>query len=95
MLAPNAYSLRKQPSQVRKQLAQRLQRVRKAAGLTQDELADRADVSLGSLRRFETTGKVSLENYARLAEGIGRLKELERLCQIDEDLERARLLFSK
>lgn len=95
MLAPNTYTLRKQPSQVRKELALRFKRVRKAAGFTQAELAERADVSLGSLRRFETTGKVSLVNYARLADSLGRLSELERLCEIDEAAERAKRLFSK
>lgn len=95
MLAQNNYTLRKQPSQVRNELAERFQRVRKNAGFTQVELAERATVSLGSLRRFETTGKISLENYARLADRLGRLTELERLCEIDEDAERAKRLFSK
>ncbi len=95
MLVNNPYSLRKQPSQIRKELAERFQRIRKAAGFTQAELAERTDVSLGSLRRFETTGKVSLENYARLAEGLGRLDELEQLFAIDEAAERAKKLFSK
>lgn len=95
MLAPNSYTIRKQPSQVRKELAQRFQQVRKSAGFTQAKLAERADVSLGSLRRFETTGKVSLENYARLADSLGRLSELERLCEIDEASELAKRLFSK
>ena len=89
MLAPNPYSLRPQPRDVRLALAQRFRRVRKTARLTQAALAERSGVSLGSLRRFETTGKVSLENLTALADVLGRLADFETLFVVDE--KRARL----
>jgi len=35
---------------------------RKTLGYTQKELSIKADVSLGSLKRFETTGQILLES---------------------------------
>lgn len=94
MLAPNAFTLQRQPSQIREDLAARMRRVRKQRGFTQAQLAERADVSLGSLRRFETTGKVSLESLTKLADVLGRLGEFDGLMVVDEKLERVRAAFS-
>ena len=93
MLAANAFTLQRQPSQVREELAARVRRVRKQRGWTQVQLAERADVSLGSLRRFETTGKVSLESLTKLADVLGRLGEFDGLFVVDEGLERVRKVF--
>lgn len=71
-----------------------MRRVRKQRGFTQAQLAERADVSLGSLRRFETTGKVSLESLTKLADVLGRLGEFDGLMVVDEKLERVRAAFS-
>ena len=89
MLASNPYTLRPQPRDIRLGLAERFRRVRKTARLTQATLAERSGVSLGSLRRFETTGKVSLENLTALADVLGRLVDFETLFVVDE--KRARL----
>lgn len=40
-------------------------------GFTQAQLASRTGVSLGSLRRFEQTGQISLESLVRIARGLG------------------------
>lgn len=95
MLAPSAYTLRRQPRDIRLALAARFKRVRKAAKLTQAELAERSTVSLGSLRRFETTGRVSLESLAKLADVLGRLEELDGLFAFDEKLAEAERLLNK
>ena len=39
--------------------------------LTQEQLADRANVSLAVLRKFERTGKISLESFVKLAFVLG------------------------
>lgn len=93
MLASNSFSISRQPSQVREALAARFKRVRKQRGLTQAQLAERADVSLGSLRRFETTGKVSLDSLTKLADVLGRLAEFDALFTVYEQLERVRKAF--
>ena len=44
-------------------------------------LAERSGVSGSSLRRFEQTGKISLENFLRLLSALGRLDEMDDLLQ--------------
>ena len=55
-------------------LAERVRARRKAQGLTQRRLADRSGVSYSSLRRFETTGEISLTSLLRLAQTLGCLE---------------------
>ena len=52
-------------------LASRFKVYRKKAKLTQLELADRSGVSYGTIKRFERTGKISLESLWQLAIAIG------------------------
>ncbi|WP_446425563.1 helix-turn-helix domain-containing protein [Mailhella sp.] len=47
--------------------------------ITQAELAERSGVSLGSLRRFESTGEISLRSLLELALVLGELKEFSTL----------------
>lgn len=60
-------------------VATRVREARLAADLTQAGLAARAGVSLGSLRRFETSGQISLESLARLAIALSRERDFEAL----------------
>ena len=75
------------PGQVAAQMASRIKRLRKQAGYSQLELAERSEVSLGSLKRFEQTGKVSLDNLLRLLQVLGRLEELNGILLPTPDLE--------
>jgi len=52
-----------------------------AKGWKQATLAERSGVSLGSLRRFESTGQVSLQHLLRLAFSLYRLDDFEALLQ--------------
>lgn len=81
------YSLRKTPKETRHELAAKHRRLRKDCGWTQAETAERADVSLGSLKRFEQTGKISLENLLRLAHLFGRLEDFDRVFYLPENLD--------
>ncbi len=67
------------PEQISTDLAGRLRRLRLARGWRQATLAERSGVSLGSLRRFETSGRVSLQNLLKLAFALGRLDDFEAL----------------
>jgi transcriptional regulator with XRE-family HTH domain len=51
----------------RQQLAGRVKAIRLAADLTQEGLASRSGVSLGSLKRFEATGKGSVDLLVKVA----------------------------
>ena len=48
-------------------IAENARTLRKAKGLTQVELSEKSGVSLGSLKRFETTGQISLFSLTNLA----------------------------
>lgn len=88
------YSIQPTPSEVGKKLAQRLRILRKQLKMSQEELAERSGVSLGSLKRFESTGKISLDSFLKLAHLIGRLDEFDNLLQIRENMEEIKKLFT-
>lgn len=73
-----AYSLHT-PEKIAFQLAERLKAARLASGFKQTTLAERAGVSLGSLRRFEQSGQASLDLVLRLAFALGRLDDFSTL----------------
>ncbi len=57
----------KTPSQIMFQLKENFKAKRLSFNLTQEGLANKSGVSLGSLKRFETTGQISLESLLALA----------------------------
>lgn len=61
------------------EIAQNMVQLRKRKKLSQRELAVRSGVSLGSLKRFEQTGEVSLQALTKLAIALGVEEELENL----------------
>ncbi len=63
------------PEKVATRLAERLKALRLSRGFKQATLAERAGVSLGSLRRFEQSGQASLDLVLRLAFALGRLDD--------------------
>lgn len=89
----NPYTLSKLPSDYLELLPQRLRLLRKKAGYSQKELADRSAVSLGSLKRFESSGQISLEAFLRLMHVLGRLEDLEKVLYYDEHLDRVMKKF--
>lgn len=66
---------------VRRGLAHRAKELRLLRGWRQVTLADRSGVSLGSLRRFETSGRISLGNLLKLALALDHLGDFEALFQ--------------
>ncbi|MFN7026722.1 MAG: helix-turn-helix domain-containing protein [Pseudorhizobium sp.] len=67
------------PAEVMRGLADRMKRRRIDHGLTQRELAARSDVSYGSLRLFEESGKISLERLVKIAFALEAEVEFEHL----------------
>ncbi len=88
------YSLEPTPIEVSLELAARLKKIRRQVKLSQADLAERSGVSLGSLKRFENSGKISLESLLKLAHLLGKLKDFENLLQVDSDLEDIEKLFT-
>jgi transcriptional regulator with XRE-family HTH domain len=84
----------KKPFDVLKDLAEKNKVLRKAAGLTQSEMAKRSGVSLGSLKRFELSGQISLESLLKLAQVINRIGDFELVFNENDDLKNIDKLFS-
>ena len=60
-------------------LAKRIRGIRKRRRLTQQDLSERSGVSLGTLKRFETTGQISLLSLTKLAISLGCENEIRSL----------------
>jgi transcriptional regulator with XRE-family HTH domain len=69
------------PTEVAKVLAGRAKAHRLLRGWTQNSLAQRAGVTAASYRRFERSGKASLELVLKVAHALARLNEFEHLFQ--------------
>lgn len=55
------------PRELARNLARRVKALRLERGWTQQETAERAGVALGTFRRFERSGRISLERLLKLA----------------------------
>lgn len=71
------FSIDKQPSEIALLLAQKVRVLRKDKGYSQKELAERCGVSLGSIKRFEQSGQISLESLLKIAHLLGKLNDFE------------------
>ncbi|MBO4952435.1 MAG: helix-turn-helix transcriptional regulator [Lachnospiraceae bacterium] len=57
-------------------LAKRVKNIRKRRSISQQELAARSGVSYGSVKRFETTGQISLLALTKIAMALDLADEL-------------------
>ena len=67
-----------------KEIASRSRALRRKRGYSQAELAQRSGVSLGSIKRFEVTGKISLISLVKVATALGRSDDLDHLFREKE-----------
>ncbi len=77
----------KSPDDARREIADRFKARRLSHALTQRDLAARSGMSLGSLKRFETTGQIALDSLLRLALAVGCLEDFDRVCSGSSELE--------
>jgi len=89
------YSLETTPLEVSKALAEKHRTLRKQLKMSQEEMAERSGVSLGSLKRFENTGKISLDSLLKLMHLLGRLNEFDNFMIVKEDLVEVKKLFTE
>jgi transcriptional regulator with XRE-family HTH domain len=68
-------------------IAKRAKDKRLLLNITQLELAERSGVSLGSVRRFENSGLVSLSALLSIALVLGNLNDFEQLFHKDIDVD--------
>jgi len=88
------YSITKTPLDVMQELVLKTQQLRKKNGISQLELSRRSGVSFGSIKRFETSGQISLESLMKVAYFFNRLDDFTAVFQIDTDLDTVAKLFS-
>ena len=72
--------LPKNSSDIMQELKSKFKKRRRTLGYTQKELATRSGVSLGSLKRFESSGQISLESLLKLALVLECLGDFEEVC---------------
>ena len=72
------------PSELMDTLKTKFRQRRKALGYTQPELSSRSGVSLGSLKRFENSGQISLESLLKLAFILECLGDFDGVCNSKE-----------
>lgn len=77
-------SLFNSPTDVLQDLAKKLREIRKSKKMSQSELSNRSGVSLGSLKRFERTGNISLLSLLKLTHVLGRLDDFESVLLPEE-----------
>ena len=65
--------------EINNDIAQKIVRLRKRKKITQKQLAARSGVSLGSLKRFEQSGEISLQYLTKIAIALDVENELEDL----------------
>ncbi len=73
----------KSPTDVLLEVRDRFKARRLAVRLTQAGLAKRSGVTLGSLKRFETTGLIALDSLLKLALVLDCLSDFDKLAAQD------------
>lgn len=77
--------LPKSPQDVMEELRVKFKERRLTIGYTQKALSQRSGVSLGSLKRFESSGQISLESLLKLALVLECLGDFSSLCEKEEE----------
>lgn len=90
----NRFGITRNPTDVLEDIAAKHKQMRKKQGMSQQELADRSGVSLGSLKRFEATGQISFESILKLAHVLNRLEDFDMIFKPGDATEDIEKLFS-
>lgn len=64
-------------------VADRAKQARLAKGWSREALAEQSQVNVWSIRRFESTGNIAFVSLVKIAEALGRSKEIDALFQPD------------
>ena len=71
----------KSPQEIIADIAKRAKELRLSQNLTQEGLSLRSGVSLGTLKRFEKSGEISIKSLIDIANALGCLGDFEQLFQ--------------
>lgn len=67
------------PEEINMALAQRLSRIRRRRNISQKQLSEKSNVSFGSIKRFETSGQISLISLTKLCVALDCAEEIRNL----------------
>ena len=70
---------RKTPNEIAKSLVAKIKEHRKKLKISQEVLAQKSGVSLGSIKRFETKYEISLRSFIKIAIALDLDSDLENL----------------
>ena len=69
----------KTPNEIAKSLADKIKEHRKKLKISQESLAQKSGVSLGSIKRFETKYEISLQSFIKIAIALDLDNNIENL----------------
>ena len=75
----NLFLNQKTPNEIAKNIADKIKGHRKKLNISQEVLAQKSGVSLGSITRFETKNEISLQSFIKIAIALDLAKDLEKL----------------
>ena len=67
------------PGDINKKIAERIRAIRNRRKISQKELGEKSGVSLGSVKRFEQSGEISLLSLTKIAIALGIDDEMKNL----------------
>ncbi|MBO4837195.1 MAG: helix-turn-helix transcriptional regulator [Clostridia bacterium] len=67
------------PEEIDLAIAKRVRNIRRRRGISQQKLSEKSNVSLGSIKRFESSGQISLISLTRIACALDCTADLKRL----------------
>ena len=87
------YGDQKSPKEIMLLLSKNIKALRKQEKMSQRELSERSGVAYASIRKFESTGIVSLEPLLKICEALKRLTDFESIL-LPSDMKRKKDLFN-
>ena len=75
----NQFLNQKTPNEIAKSLADKIKANRKNLRISQEVLAQKSGVSLGSIKRFETKYEISLQSFIKIAIALDLDNDIENL----------------
>ena len=78
----NKFLNQKTPNEIAKSLTEKIKQQRKKLKISQENLAQKSGVSLGSIKRFETKYEISLSSLIKIAIALDLDRDFESLFTV-------------
>lgn len=75
----NYFLNQKTPNEINMGIAKKIKDIRKHKKLSREKISQKSGVSFGSVKRFESTGEISLMSLTKIAIALGCEDELDNL----------------